>query len=121
MIVLILSLSGCNQDNKEIVKNGIYVMVQEDTQEALLPRIIISHDEIVFSYDLLSSYMPYGTYLLEDDLLTMNTDDNRYEYVFQIDGDKLIFLENESSSLQLTDDRFGAKVTDKAIFRLKKD
>jgi hypothetical protein len=51
----------------------------------------------------------------------MITDDGKYKYVFQVDGDKLLFKENESSTINLIDDRFGIKITDNAEFKLKDD
>ncbi len=51
----------------------------------------------------------------------MITHDGRYKYVFQVDGDKLLFKGNESSAVNLTDDRFGINITDKAEFKLKEN
>ncbi len=62
-----------------------------------------------------------GTYTIEDDILTMRTDDKQYTYVFQIDGDKLIFQKNNSSEVNLIDTRFGISLTDNAIFKLKEN
>jgi hypothetical protein len=94
-------------------------MEQEDTEEILLPHVTITDDEILFSYNLLSSYLPLGTYQIDDDILTMTTDDNKYIYVFQIDGDNLIFQRNKSSSALCG--RFGVEVTDNAKFHLEDD
>ncbi len=62
-----------------------------------------------------------GTYSIDDDVLTMKTNDNNYTYVFQIDGDSLIFQQDKSSFVDLTNDRFGLKVIDKAKFHLVED
>jgi len=122
MVMIFLLLSGCNSKNDtDSVKNGNYVMEQEETEEVPLPHVTITENKILFSYDLLSSYLPLGTYSIDDDILTMTTDDNKYIYVFQIDGDNLIFQENESSSVNMIDGRFGAKVTDNSKFHLKDD
>lgn len=122
IIILVLLLSGC-KSNEDIVnvKNGTYIMVQEDTEEVLLPRITISDEKIMFTYDFLSSYMPYGTYSIDDDILTMTTNDNQYSYVFRIDGDNLVFQKDESSTVRLIDDRLGERITDKAVFHLTAD
>jgi hypothetical protein len=122
MILTSLLLSGCNSDNDtDTVKNGTYVMKYKETETVLLPQVTISGDEIIFLYDFLSSHLSRGTYSIEEDILTMTTDDNKYIYVFQIDGDSLIFQENESSPVKLIDGRLGIKVADKAIFHLKDD
>ena len=115
-------LSGCNSNNDmDTVKNGTYVLEQEETEAILLPYVKITDDEILFVHDLLSSYLSIGTYVVDDGKLTMTTDDSKFIYVFEIDGDNLIFQENESSLVKLIDGRFGVKVTDKLIFHLKED
>lgn len=122
MVLIFLLISGCNSNNDtDTVKNGTYIMEQEDTEAVLLPYVTISDDEFLFSYDLLSSYLSNGTYSKDDDILTMTTYDNKYIYVFQIDGDNLFFQKNESSSINLIEGRLGVKVTDKAKFHLKAD
>ena len=123
MIVLsLMSLMGCNSNKDTItVKNGDYVMEQEDIDSILLPHISISDNQIMFVFDLLSSYLPIGTYTIKDDILTMTTDDNQYIFVFQIDGDNLIFQQEESSPVGLIDSRLGVKIDDQAKFHRKED
>lgn len=118
-VLILLLLSGCdsNKDNS-LVKDGTYVLEQKNTEEILLPRVTISGNEIIFSHDLLSSYLPYGTYQIEGDVLTMTTDDNNYTYTFLIDGDTLIFQKDESSTVKAINDSFSALVTDQAKFKL---
>lgn len=119
ILFMFFLFSGCNSNNDtDTVKNGTYVMEQEGIDELFLPCVNISDDDILFSYDFLSSYLTIGSYLIEDGKLTMTTDDNKYTYVFEIDGDDLIFQKNESSPVNLKD-RNGVKVTDNAIFHLK--
>ncbi|MCT4542435.1 MAG: hypothetical protein N4A63_02700 [Vallitalea sp.] len=48
----------------------------------------------------------------------MTTNDKKYKYVFEIDGDKLIFMKNESSKVNLIDERFGIKIKNNAEFKL---
>jgi hypothetical protein len=96
-------------------------MKHEGTEEVFLPHIKISDDDFIFTYDLLSSYLSNGTYIIEDGKLTLTTDDKNYSYVFQIDKENLIFLKEESSSVSLFDSRLGVEVTDSAIFHLKDD
>jgi len=120
IIMIALFLTACNSNNEKItVKVGTYVLEQTETESTFLPYVNISDNDITFTYDFLSSYLPHGTYTIEDDILTMITDDNQYKYVFQVDGDKLIFQKNKSSDVNLTDARFGISLTDNAIFKLK--
>jgi hypothetical protein len=51
----------------------------------------------------------------------MTTKDGKYKYVFQIEGNKLIFQKNESSQVNLIDERFGIKITNNAEFKLIKN
>jgi len=119
-IALALLMTACSSNNDTTtVKDGTYVLKQAGTEEVILPCINISDDDISFTYDFLSSYLPTGTYTIEDDVLTMKTNDGKYKYVFKVDEDKLIFQKNESSKVDLIDDRLGVKVTDNAEFFLK--
>lgn len=120
--LLFLSLFGCDSNKETItVKNGDYVMEQEEVDSILLPHITISDNQIMFVFDLLSSYLPIGTYTIKDDILTMTTDDNQYIFVFQIDGDNLVFQKEESSPVGLIDRRLGVKINDQAKFHRKDD
>ncbi|MDF2512381.1 MAG: hypothetical protein K0S04_2247 [Herbinix sp.] len=119
IFLISLPLSACSSNNENItVKNGTYVLEQPST-EIPSPCVIISDDNISFSYDALSSYHPQGIYTIENDILTMTTDDKKYKYVFQLNGDKLIFQENGSSTVTLTDSEFGVEITDNAEFKLQ--
>lgn len=122
IILLVLLLTACNSNNeKTTVKVGTYVLEQTETIGALLPYVNITDNDISFTYDCISSYCPHGTYTIEDDILTMITDENQYKYVFQVDEDKLIFQKNKSSEVNLTDGRLVINLTDNAIFKLKEN
>ncbi|WP_461207787.1 hypothetical protein [Clostridium sp. DL1XJH146] len=121
MILVLLFSTGCNSNNiPSTVKDGTYVLEQTETDTGILPRITISSEDISFTYDFLSSYLSIGTYKIEGNILTMTTNDEKYKYVFLIDSDKLIFQKDESSEVNLTDDRLRIKLTDNAIFKLEK-
>ena len=116
----LLLLTSCNiNDETTTVENGTYVMQHEASEGAILPRVTISDDQISFSYDMLSSYLPVGTYTIEDHRLTMLTDDKSHQYVFQIEGETLVFLESQSSAVKLMNDKIGVAITDQAVFQLK--
>lgn len=117
LMMISIILVGCKSEQSvETIKNGTYIMEGKEVDAVLFPSITISDNEFTFVYDLLSSYMPRGTYSIEDDLLMMTTDDKQYTYVFEIDGDNFIFQEDKSSLVSLIDDRLGVKITDQASF-----
>ncbi|MGH4137761.1 hypothetical protein [Clostridium sp.] len=121
MVLILLFLTACNSSNVVVsVKYGAYVLEQTATKGDALPQVNISNGNITFTYDLLSSYMPFGTYTIDGNILTMTTTDKKYKYLFQVKGDKLIFHKDKSSKVNLTDDRLGFKITDNAEFKLKK-
>lgn len=118
--VLLLLLTSCTIGNETAtVKNGTYVMVQDASEEVMLPRVAVSEDRISFSYDVLSSYLPVGSYEVEGHRLKMMTDDGLHQYVFEIEGETLIFLEEESSKVKLTNEKIGTAVTDQTVFQLQ--
>lgn len=119
VILIISSMTACGSQ-KEItsVKDGVYVLEQIGADEAMLPSLTISDGNIIFSYDFLSSYLPYGTYTIEDNIMIMKTDDGKYKYVFEIDGNTLIFQKEDSSEVTLIDEKTGIKITDDAEFKM---
>lgn len=52
-----------------------------------------------FCYSMLSSYLPYGAYTLEDDTLTLRTDDGKYTYVFAVQDGALVFDASQSDEV----------------------
>ncbi|HBI73377.1 MAG TPA: hypothetical protein DDY59_09330 [Lachnospiraceae bacterium] len=120
IVLIILFLSWySNNYISSTVKNGIYYM-EVDTKTGVSPFVTISDNQISFTYDLLSSHLSLGNYSIDGDILTMTTYDNKETYVFQIDGDNLIFLKDRSSLINLKDEEHGVKITDKAKFHLKR-
>lgn len=121
MVLILLFFTACNFNNvTSTVKDGTYVLEQTETNAVTLPSVTVSNEDISFTYDYLSSYLPIGSYKIEENILTMKTSDGKYKYVFLIDKDKLIFQKDESSEVNLTDNRSEIKITDNAIFKLKK-
>lgn len=80
--------------------------------------LIPQEHQFRFSYSLLSSYIPTGTYEEQGDLLVMRTDSEPYDtYTFRKDGDTLIFLADQSAELPF--EREGKPcVPDGAVFEL---
>jgi hypothetical protein len=93
--------------------------MEVDTKTGVSPFVNISDNQISFTYDLLSSHLSLGNYSIDGDILTMTTYYLKEIYVFQIDGDNLIFQKSRSSLISLKDEEHGVKITDKAKFYLK--
>lgn len=136
IILLVLSslvLFGCSNDSyKEIAyetnesvevlessKSKVYSLVV-DTEKQYVPYLYLEDDNTFsFTYDVLSSYLAYGSYELVDDKIKCKTSDNLYNYTFDIIDDKTIeFNVEESSELPLIDSDMSAEVTDYLQFRL---
>jgi hypothetical protein len=121
MVLILLAFTACNFNNvTSTVKDGTYILEQTGTNAVILPSVTITNEDISFRYDSLSSYLPIGSYKIKGNILTMTTNDGKCKYVFLIDRDKLIFQKDESAEVNLIDDRLGIKITDNAIFKLKK-
>ncbi len=72
-----------------------------DARMSVPPTVTLHRTDktFTFSYDPLSSYLSVGTYALNDDVLTLRTDDGLYTYVFYYDNDTLAFVPDASSPL----------------------
>ena len=117
----VLVLSGCAADEKEI-KSGVYALQAEESEEtALNPYLKIDSGEerFEFFFDGLSSYMNSGEYSADGEKLICQTDDGKYNYVFEIKDDAFVFDEASSSSVEPIDDSFAIKVTDGAEFKIE--
>lgn len=121
IILIFLFFLWCKYNYNSItVKNGDYYMKVE-ANPGISPYVTIMDDKISFTYDFLSSYLSLGNYSIAGDILTMTTDDKKDIYVFQIDGDNLIFQKSRSSPIKLKDEEHGVIIKDKAKFQLKED
>lgn len=67
--------------------------------------------EFIFTFSPLSSYIGHGVYTMENDRLTLQTDDGNYTYVFDIVNDTLVFDGGSSST-----NTWYSGFTDGAIF-----
>ena len=95
-------------------------LAPEDSAEGSLgiPALTLqSGHEFQFSYDMLSSYLPYGMYTIKGHILTAITYDGRYQYRFEIiNEDTLRFLQDGSSDVSLIDERLGTAIHDGDLF-----
>jgi len=93
MLLVTLSLvfaMACSLQNKaKELKTGKYVM--QDTELEDWAWVILKKDnQFQFNRSSALSYMPSGTYSIEDNILILSVSENEV-YRFMIDGDKLIF------------------------------
>ena len=103
-------------EGKESIKT--YTLVSDET-DLPLPTLTLDQEEgtFSFSYDVLSSYLAVGTYETNGDKVELTTEDGKFHYTFySADEDTLRFSADESSDVQLTDNRIGAVITDGAVF-----
>ena len=83
-----------------------------DTDEPMGSRLtLFESGKFSFMFSLLSSYIGHGTYTVENDRLTLNTDDGKYRLVFEIAGETLIFDAKAS-----TPQSFGTSLKDGMVF-----
>lgn len=103
-------------EGKESIKT--YTLVSDET-DLPLPTLTLDQEEGTFSfaYDVLSSYLAVGTYEINGDKVELTTEDGTFHYTFySADEDALRFSADESSDVQLIDNRIGAVITDGAVF-----
>jgi hypothetical protein len=118
-LLLMISVSSCDQTSKKTeINDGKYTLKVSEKENvgAIVPAITISDGTFTFSYDSLSSYLSYGEYDIQDDRLILTTEDEKYQYTFQINGKSLFFIEEESSDVKLLDANLGIQVVDRAEF-----
>ncbi len=98
------------------VSEGTYVM-QGTQDEIQKPAITFNVGKRTFSftYDILSSYSPYGSWDFEDDNIVAKTDDGKYTYIFEVmDNDTIRFVQKGSSPITTVEGN--TPVTDGAEF-----
>jgi hypothetical protein len=94
----------------------LYRSCADGTQESLLPDCVVSYvfhpdndlfnrstvrlyedQTFQFVFSPVSSYLGYGKYEIKDGRLILSTDDGKYTYVFEIQKDRLVFIQTENS------------------------
>lgn len=96
------------------------------SEDMIKPSLTLkSNGEAVFSFSSLSSYVPTGTYTIEENILTLTTDDGKNTYVFTITDKGYAFDAFNSSEIPsyrkngFTDEKY-CPVPDKAVFITEK-
>lgn len=95
-----------------------YKMKMSEGEFLTVPTLNLDTENktFVFSYDLLSSYMPVGTYTEEGNRIVCATDDNNCHYTFERgENNTLVFLASLSSATTMTDGVWG-EIKDGAVF-----
>ena len=103
MIAVSSFMAGCANHNTAEESGpvlGIYELQEAD--EPVKPNLVLEEqNRFVFNYSALSSYLPIGSYEVDQDYLTLKTDDGEYQYVFEIKNNTLVFHQEESSPISL--------------------
>lgn len=77
----------------------------KESEEIIKPVVTLYDNGMFqFTFSAVSSYIGFGEYILENDKLTLNTDDGKFTYVFDVVNDNLVFdAENSSEMLWFSD------------------
>lgn len=90
MMIIIASLtlvcSCSNKKNANGLKSGKYVEVENGLSWVVLKE----NNEFEFNRHIATSYYPRGSYYVQDGELILKVNDKE-EYKFKIDGEKLVF------------------------------
>lgn len=99
LIITLVSV-GCGRNPEKTLPIGTYEAVEHN--QPMAPNIVLKEDnECIFNYSMLSSYVPIGTYKIENDELIMSTDDGKYIYTFNILDNNLVFNKEKSADIPL--------------------
>ncbi|MBQ8624412.1 MAG: hypothetical protein IJ424_08640 [Oscillospiraceae bacterium] len=94
--VLALALSACASSEPKL-----RAYVYETEEDELMPPTVtlLEDNRFMFVFSPISSYIGFGTYAINEDVLTLTTDDGEYVYIFEIANGKLVFNAEDSSEM----------------------
>lgn len=97
------------EKEKEMELCGTYITKYDsiDGLNNIGPSLYLAqNNQFVFTYNILSSYLGVGTYTMEDQIVTANTDDGKYTYVFHIleDGSLLFDVDKSAEVFVIKED-----------------
>lgn len=99
LIIALVSV-GCGRNSDKTLPIGTYEAVEHN--QPMAPSIVLKEDsECIFNYSVLSSYLPMGTYKIENDDLIMSTEDGEYIYTFNIEDGNPVFNKEKSADIPL--------------------
>lgn len=124
MLCIAFLCTGCaNKLLNELiftVTDGVYTMETTETEQIDTPSLSFDTHEktFQFSYDPLSSYFNYGTYIIDKDEVVATTSDGKYTFVFKIVDDNMVsFIADQSDSVDTVEGV--TAVPDEAVFKLE--
>lgn len=106
-------------ESTENISNHTTIYILKTDREELILQIILDENNksFSFSYDVLSSYLAVGTYMMENEQLKLETDDGKYHYTFDIiDDNTLKFNQENSSDIGLINETLKEEMKDGAEF-----
>ena len=119
LLLLTLLLTACAA--KTVApRSGTYRM-SAPPEAVLVPSLTLDakNKTYLFSYDMLSSYLPVGSYEQDGNVIVCLTEDGRDPYLFRVVNETtLAFIAEGSASVTLTDPRIGEAVMDGSVFLL---
>ena len=86
LVILLFLIKTVNTKQEEL-KLGKYT-----TKDGLAWVILKENNEFEFNRDVATSYLPIGNYTIDNDKLVLHVKEEE-EYIFTIEGEKLIFQE----------------------------
>ena len=118
LLLFCLALTGC-APRATVPRDGVYRMsVPPETVVAPTLTLDAEASTFLFSYDVLSSFLPIGTFTQKGDVITC-AGDATHTYLFRVVNETtLAFIAEGSSPVTLTDDRLGEPVLDGSVFLL---
>jgi len=112
VVLLLVLLVGCSGKSSTGLQIRQYLF--EESADAFKPSVTLYEDnKFSFMYSALSSYIPTGSYEIDQDSLILKPDDGMSnKYVFEITDGALVFKAEESTEIP----QF-ASVPDGAVFK----
>lgn len=110
-------------DRVETSSVKTYYMIADElgkTEQSLPCLTLLDKENFVFSYDILNSYIPTGTYEIADGELVASDKEKSCQYVFDVvDKNTLKFRKEKSADVSLIRQDMGIEITDGALFEQK--
>lgn len=95
------------EDGTSFAVDRTLIKTTKDAYDTMYPSIWLREDgTFTMTYGAISSYIGIGTYTLENGQLVLNTDDGKFTYRFDVEGDKLVYREEGSSTMDWWADLF---------------
>jgi hypothetical protein len=96
--------------NANLIRTYVFKESEDFTKSASVS--LFDNGKFSFTFSPISSYIGFGQYEIDKDRLTLNTDDGKFTYVFDMVDDTLVF-DAPASSKQT----WFSGIYDRAVFR----